>query len=134
MSQIILSDCFISIDGEEYSGQGTNVAISMSAETSDVTTFGQNTRHHLGSVKDWSIALEFIGDEEVTGAFFEKLGTEVEIEIRATSAPRSAKNPAYVGQAVITEYTPIDGAVGDALTVSLSLVSASELERLTTAA
>ena len=140
MSQIVLKDCFVLIDDVEYSGNTTNVAISMSSDAEDVTPMqsGPNaTRMHIpGGLLDWSVALELNADESVTGqSFFDMLGATgaVEIEIRPTSGARSTSNPAYCGSAVLTEYTPLSGAVGDAHKVQLSFVSAGPLSRLTTA-
>lgn len=131
MNPIVLTDCFISIGADVFSGHGTNVAISYSAEAVDITAMGSNTRKNLGGVKEWSMAFEFNADEEVTGKFFDLVGTVVSVEVRPSSAARDIANPSYVGEALVTEYSPIDGAFGDAHQVSLSVVSASDLERLT---
>lgn len=131
MAEQVLTDCFLEIDGTDYSGQMTNVAISTSAEAGDVTAMGDGTRRNIGGLKDWSVAAEFNGSESVTGSFFDKLGTVVDVEVRPTYAERSETNPGYVGKALVTEYEPLSGAVGDVHRVSLSLVSAGPLARLT---
>ena len=134
MSALVLTDCFISIDDTEFSGQNTNVAISYSAAAVDITAMGDGTRKNTGGIKEWSIAFEFVGDESVTGAFFDKVGTVVPIEVRGSSAAQSATNPSYIGDGLITEYTPLSGGVGDANKVSLTVVSAGALQRVTTGA
>jgi hypothetical protein len=129
MAEIVLTDCFIEIDATEFSGKNTNVAISYSAEALDITAMGDDTRKNVGGLKDWSMAMEFIADESVTGVFFDKVGTVIPVEVRASSAARSATNPGYMGDALITEYTPLGGGVGELQKVSLSLVSAGPLAR-----
>src|SRR5688500_10294995 len=104
MAEVVLTDCFVEIDNVNVSGKNTNVAISESAEALDTTPMGKSTRQHIGGTKDWSMAMEFIADEAVTGVFHAKLGTVVPIEVRAKSGARSATNPGYVGQGLITEY------------------------------
>jgi hypothetical protein len=131
MAHVILTDCLIKIDDVEYT-EGTSAAISMSADAVDITPFGHETRRHFGGILDWSMAFNFVQDEAVTGqSFFDMLGTLVEVEVRPTSAVVSAENPAYVGTALVTEYSPLDGSVGEAQKVALSLVSNSPLQRLT---
>jgi hypothetical protein len=130
---IVLTDAFISIDGTEVSGKNTNVAISMSASAEDVTVMGDETRVHVGGIKDWSMSFEFVADEAVTGDFFDMVGTVVPVEVRASTAARSTSNPAYVGDALVTEYEPLSGNVGAAHKVSLTVVSHGPLQRLTTA-
>lgn len=130
----VLSNCFISIGGEEYSGRGTNVAISMSSDAQEIKAFGQsNVLRVPDGIVDWTMAMEFLADEAATGAFFAMVGTEVPVEVRQDAGARSATNPGYVGQAIVTGYDPIGGAAGDLHTVSLSLVAAGPLARLTTA-
>ncbi|HEX7119396.1 MAG TPA: hypothetical protein VF212_11440 [Longimicrobiales bacterium] len=129
MAQMVLTDCYISINDVVVSGQGTNVAISYSAEAIEVTPFGSATRQHIGGTKDWSMSFEFNADEAVTGDFFDLVGTTVPVEVRPTSGERSPTNPGYCGMALVTEYAPIDGGVGEAHTVSLTVVSAGDLIR-----
>jgi hypothetical protein len=133
MSQMVLTDCFIEIDSEAFSGKNTNVAISFSAAAVDITAMGDGTRKNTGGIKEWSMAFEFNADEETTGRFFDMVGTVVPVEVRASSAARGVANPGYCGEALVTEYAPIKGSVGDAHQISLSVVSAGDLQRLTTA-
>jgi hypothetical protein len=131
MSALVLTDCFIEIDGEEFSGKATNAAIAYSAVAVDITAMGDETKINTGGLKEWSMAFEFNADEATTGLFFAKVGTVVPIEVRAQSGARSISNPAYVGSGLVTEYTPLKGNVGDKHSVSLSVVSAGDLQRLT---
>lgn len=130
MAHMVLTDCFISIDGTEFSGQGTNVAIAYSAEALDITPFGDDTRIHSGGVKEWSMEFELIQDEEATGQLlFDMVGQTVPIEVRPSSAEVGPGNPAYVGSGTVTEYTPLGGAHGELSKATLSVVSASTLTR-----
>ena len=133
MSALVLTDCFISIDDVEFSGSNVDVAIAYSASAVDVTAMGDGTKKQIGGLREWSLTATFIADESVTGVFFNKVGTVVPVEVRASAAVVSATNPSYSGDALVTEYTPISGNVGDAHKVSLSVVSAGELQRITTA-
>jgi hypothetical protein len=131
---MMLTDCLILLNGVEYSGKNTNVAISMSADTHEIRAMGdEHIKRVDGGIIDWSVALEFYADEALTGAFFDMLGQEVEIEVRPKNASRSASNPSYVGTAICTEYTPLSGATGDLHEVNLSLLGSSQLLRLTAA-
>jgi hypothetical protein len=133
MSTLVLTDCFISLDETEFSGKNTNVAISYTATALDITAMGDATKKNTGGLKEWSMSFEFVGDDEATtGAFFDKVGTVIAVEVRASSAVRGVNNPSYVGQGLVTEFTPIKGKVGDAHIVTLNVVSASDLQRLTT--
>ena len=78
------------------------------------------------------MAFEFLADETLISTLNGKLGETVAIEVRATSAARSTTNGAWVGTGLVTEFTPMKGGVGDKNAVSLTVVSASDLQYLTT--
>ena len=132
MATMVLTDCFISIDDVEVSSLNTKVALHMSAAAVDQTAMGDGTKKNAGGLKDWSVSAEFNGD--ATTDFFDKIGTVVPVEIRASSAAVSPDNPSYTGDALITEFVPLDGAVGDNHKVSITMVAGGPLTRSTTAA
>ena len=47
-------------------------------------------------------------------------GTTAYIDVKATSASRSATNPSYVFAFILSQYTPIMGSVGDKLGLTVS--------------
>lgn len=132
METNILTNCFISIDGETFTGKATNVSISQTAETQDITAMGDETRKNAGGLKAWSMTATFNADAAMIVRFHPLLGKTVPVEVRKMNEAISMINPAWVGDAVLTEFTPIDGAVGDKHTYAVSLVSAGDLGLLTT--
>lgn len=130
----ILTKCFLSIDGAVMQGQ-TTVAISLSAESGDVTGFGSEFRERIGGgVKDWGFSAEFNATPELATTLFGKVGTVVEIEARPSDGAVSVGNPAFVGPVVITECDPLDGTFGEVWTITLTGEGAGTLELLTVAA
>ena len=130
MATIVLTDCTINIDSTDYT-EGTKVAIAYEAAAVAQTAFGDDTEKSAGGLKKWSMSFEFNGDEATTGQLFAKVGTIVPVKVRASSAVVGPNNPSYEGDALITQYAPIDGAVGDNHKVSLTVVSAGPLSRVT---
>jgi hypothetical protein len=130
---MVLSDCFISIDGVEYSGYGTSVAISRSVQAEEVRCMGDYSPFRLSNeVKDWTFAAELLADEDAIGAdIFDMLGEKVEIEVRPKNEARSESNPAYVGLALINEATPLEGETGAIQKFSISGLASGNLERRT---
>jgi hypothetical protein len=59
--------------------------------------------------------------------------TSVALEVRATSAARSANNPAYTMTGVLPNYQPLNGDVGEASTIQATFRNASQtgIQRLT---
>jgi hypothetical protein len=83
---------------------------------------GKARRAGLG---DDSYTIEFNQDfaaAEVDATMFPLLGAApFAVTARATSAAKSATNPSYEGNAILTDYNPLDGAVGDELVTSITL-------------
>jgi hypothetical protein len=52
--------------------------------------------------------------------------TPVTIEVRATSAARSATNPAAVMSGLLMNYNMLSGSVGDATQISAEFVNAAQ--------
>lgn len=130
MAQVVLTDAFVSLGATTISGSTTNVAISYDAEALDATAMGDTTKVFLGGVKSWTVEVEAIVDEAVSGqALFDMVGTVVAFEARPTSAVVAAGNPSYEGQVLVTGYTPLSGAHGELVRASISCVSAGPLTR-----
>jgi hypothetical protein len=130
MSVVILTDCFIEIDDVEYSVDGTNVAIAMSRESQSLNRFGDGPwQVNWGAGISWTLEAEIV-PEAHTGTFFAMINDPkpVPIRVRAVKAdPVSDSNPEYVGQAVLTEVTPISGGFAEINKMSLSFVGSGEL-------
>lgn len=119
MAHVVLNDCYLSIDSIDLSGDGTNVALSFSADVVEMLAFGDTYKTRAKKSLDWAFSAEAYMDESTIGALFDQIGEEVAIEVRATSAVVGTDNPSYTGNVVITSFKPIDGAFGDAQKVAI---------------
>jgi hypothetical protein len=139
MSQV-LTDCFVAItttDAEPtaiFSGPVTGLALSTSADTVEISEMGNPWRGNQAGAFEWSLSLDFNCREDDITAIFSAYtaALPVSVEVRATSAARSATNPSWVGEAVIVKFDPVSGSFGDKHAGSLDLTGNGELQRLTT--
>jgi hypothetical protein len=53
------------------------------------------------------------------------------IEIRPDAGARSTTNPAYTGNALLSDYTPLGNKVGDVASAPIKLVGTGTLSRQT---
>jgi hypothetical protein len=135
---IVLTDAYIRVGTVVLEEEGSAVALSYSAAPVEVGVMGaRNIKRYAGEAAplDWSAEIEVVLDEVKHGAaFFGMVGEVVEIEVRPKNAAIGAGNPAYVGEAILTDYQPLgSGQWGELVQVSLSFVGAGDLLRLTTA-
>jgi hypothetical protein len=117
------------------------VELSLEAEELDYTNFASaGWRQKIGGLQMGTVALTLNQDFDasVTDAIFGLGGTlgfgstsALYMDIRPTSAARSATNPSYVLRFLNLGYTPISNGVGELATVSLSFPTTGVITRLT---
>ena len=134
MAELVLTDAFISIGGNDLSEHFSSVTIETSAELQEATAFGDDWRTRVGGLKDWSVSADFMQDfaaSQLDATLWPLLGTDVAVIIRPTSAVRSAANPQYGGNAILESYPPLGNSVGELATGSISLQGNGPLARAT---
>jgi hypothetical protein len=117
MANLVLKDAFVSINSVDLSSHCKSVSITYEAELLDETMMGDGTRGNKPGLLNWSMECEFESDyaaAQVDATLFPLVGADAfPVEVRPTSAARSATNPAYTGNAVLESYKPVGGTVGE---------------------
>lgn len=127
----ILTDAFVSINGVTLSDHAKSVTVDDSRDQVDVTAFGATNKSYAKGLGDATITVEMFQDFAAgkTHATLQPLinsSTPFTVEVRKSSAARSATNPAYVLSALLFDYQMVAGAVGEASTISVPFVNASQ--------
>jgi hypothetical protein len=134
MASLVLNDAYVLINAVDLSDYVQSATVNYSAEMVDETAMGDTSRKNKGGLKNWSIDVEFkqnFAAGAVDATLFSLVGTTFPVEVRPTSAARSATNPAYTGTGVLESYNPIGNSVGDLATAAITIQSAGTLTRLT---
>jgi|SRR5690606_37011783 len=118
MAKLVLRNCFIEVDGVNFSSHTSSVTITLSKDEIDTTNFGGSGRERAHGLKDDSFEINFQQDFDAASvdATLYPLWdgeTEFQVVVRPTSDPVSETNPEYSGTAILLEYTPLAGAVGE---------------------
>lgn len=116
----------------------TSVTLPLTIGTDDATNFGSGGfRVVLSAIKSTDVGLNLNNDfaasalNDILRTTLGGLGATVYLDVRATSAARSATNPSYVFACVITSLQPINGAIGSINSMSLTWPSTGKFEVLT---
>lgn len=130
MAHFTLTDAFISVNGVTLSDHGNNVTVEDSREQVDFTAFGATCKVYGKGLGDGKITVGFFQDfaaGEVHATLQPLIGstTPVTVEVRATSAGRSATNPGIVMSALLFTYGPLAGAIGEASQMTAEFQNAS---------
>ncbi len=135
MATFSFTDGYLLVNGSNMSPMARKLTLKTTAVELDNTAFGATYHSKLGGLKDGTLDIEFNQDFaalQVDAILWPLLGTVPTFEIRATSAARSATNPAYTGSVLVKEYSPLAGAVGDLAVTSVSWPTSGTITRATT--
>lgn len=134
MASFAFVDCKLLVNAVNLSTFARKVTLKIDVAELDDTAFGDTYHSRLGGLKDYSVDVEWNQDtatSAVDQTLFPLLGTVVAITINPTTAANSVTNPAYTGTVLISDYSPLDGSVGDLAITHTSWKGASTLTRAT---
>lgn len=138
MTTLHFRNAKVEINGTDLSANFATATLDLKAEMLDETAFGDSTRIRKGGLKDWSLSLKAhqdytSGAAAIDDLFFPLIGTTVCFEIRPQNICSTGVNPRYFGIGVVASYNPMGGDVGTLLDAPITIQSASDLSRSTTA-
>lgn len=131
MAIFTMVDCYISVNGVTLSDHANQVTVTDTREEKDITAFGATSKAITKGLGDASISVTFLQDYAAgkVHATLQPLlasTTPVTVEVRATSAARSATNPGHVLSALLMNYEPLNGSIGDVSTMQAEFKNASQ--------
>jgi len=132
---MVLTNAYVSINAVNLSPYVKTVTLAYKSEMQDDTAMGDTARSRIGSLKDFTLNVEFFQDfaaSAVDATLFGIVGSVVAIEIRGANTTVSATNPKYMGNAILETYQPVGGSVGDNLMAPISMSGVGALSRFTT--
>jgi hypothetical protein len=130
MAKFVARDYMIIVNGTNLSDHCSQVSVADTADKVEVTSFGPLAyKSYLQGFHDATITATFFNDFAASSvaAILQPLyasGSTFGVEVRPTSAARSATNPAGTMIATLYDYTGIDGAVGAASTMQVTFANA----------
>ena len=132
MAKFYAQDYKITIGTAVLSEDIASVTLDITSDEVETTAFGSTYRTRIGGLKDASVSLDFhqdFGAGSVDALLFPLMGSTVAVKIAPTSGTVTATNPEYRFTALVTQYQPFAGAVGDLSTLSITWPTASEIVR-----
>jgi hypothetical protein len=136
MAKFYAQDYKITIGTAVISDDIASVTLDITSDEVETTAFGSTYRTRIGGLKDASVSLDFhqdFGAGSVDSLLFPLMGSTVAVKIAPTSGTVSATNPEYRFTALVTQYQPFAGAVGDLATLSVTWPVSGEVVRGTAA-
>jgi hypothetical protein len=147
MARLVLTDAVVTLETTDISEYISSVTLSTPEDVVETTGFGPTaSRTRTSGLKDHSVTIEFMNDF-ASGALEQLIttigiGNLADFTIKPTAAAVSQTNPNYkaddsgsgaskAGQLLISEWTPLNGAVGELATVSVTWPVSGQIVKAT---
>jgi hypothetical protein len=123
MSVYLSNAVSVTVNAVDLSSLVSSATINRSFDELEVTAMGDSGHKFVKGLEASSVTIDFFNDE-ATAKTLQTLnstwGTSVTVVIKQTSAAVSATNPSYTMSCLINNITPVNGAVGDISTQSVT--------------
>ena len=134
MARIVLTDAYVKLNNVDLSDHINSVEIAQSFDSVETTAFGDSGRTRAGGLEDSSITLSFHQDfaaSSVDQTIAPLVGGTAAFEIRAvgTATAVSSTNPKWTGTVLVTEWSPLSGAVGELSTADVTWPVSGQVTR-----
>ena len=128
MARLVLTNVEVTIAGVSLADHIASVTLSSTYDVLETTAFKggnvpQAAKERIAGLVDNSVTLEFHQDfaaGEVEQTIYPLLGTVAAVKVQPVNGAISADNPEYQFNALISEWTPLNGAVGELATASVT--------------
>lgn len=130
MAKVVLTNAYVLFNGlYDISDYVASISLSTSHDLIETTQMNDVYKTVIAGLGQNQVSFEFHqnyadnGLEEIingTSLANSNVGTAVPIEVRPVNTTVSASNPKYTFNAVISEWQPLNGAVGTLATASVT--------------
>jgi hypothetical protein len=124
MPRLVLTNAYISVGGVDLSDLVASVTLNETFDVIETTAFSSTAaKTRVAGLEDNSITLEFHQDYatgEVEQTIYPLLGTSAAVIVKPNGSTTGAFNPSYTCNAIISEWTPLNGTVGELATASVT--------------
>jgi hypothetical protein len=124
MPRLVLTNAKVTINSVNLSDHIASVTLSTSADVVDTTGFSSTAaRSRVAGLLDNSVTLEFHQDfatSNVEQTIYPLIGTTTTVVVTPVDTTVGATNPSYTFSALVAEWQPLSGAVGELATASVT--------------
>jgi hypothetical protein len=121
MAKLVLTNSNVTLGGTDVSAYVASVTLSISVNEVETTSFGTGAVTRVGGLQDNSVTLDMHQDfSAIEGLVFPLIGGTTSLVIKPNGTAVGTANPSYTMTPLVTEWTPVNGAVGELATVSVT--------------
>jgi hypothetical protein len=123
MARIVLTNASVTFASTDVSSYVSSITLSTSLDVVDTTSFGNTARTRVAGLADNQVTIEFFqdfGSGLLESIIYPTIGTSAAMIIKPVAGSTTATNPSYSFNALVSEWQPLSGAVGELATASVT--------------
>ena len=123
MSVYLSNAVSVTVNSVDLSSLVSAVTINRTFDELEITSMGDSGHKFVKGLEASSVTIDFFNDDassKTLQTLQAAWGTSVTVLIKQTSAAVSATNPSYTMSCLVNNLTPVNGAVGDLSTQSVT--------------
>ena len=135
MPRIVLTNASVVFASQDLSSYVSSVTLSSSLDVVDTTSFGNTARTRVAGLADNQVTIEFFqdfGSGLLESIVYPTIGTSAAMVIKPVAGTTTATNPQYAFNALVSEWQPLSGAVGELATASVTWPISGAITKTTT--
>jgi len=132
LAKLVLTDSKVTFNGTDISTNVAAVTLNVTANEVTTTAFGQGAVTRVGGIQDNSVTLSIHNDySAIEGLVYPQIGSTAQIVVKPNGTAVGTANPSYTMQALITEWSPVNGAVGELNSADVTWVISGTVTKAT---
>lgn len=121
MAKLVLTNANVTLGGTDVSSYVASVTLNISVNEVETTAFGSGATTRVGGLQDNSVTLDMHQDySAIEGLVYPLIGSTTSLVVKPNGTAVGTANPSYSMTPLVTEWTPVNGAVGELATASIT--------------
>ena len=135
MPRLVLTNASVVFGSTDLSDYISSISLNSTFDIVETTAFGNTAKTRVAGLADNSVTFEFHQDyatSAVEQTIYPLLGTAVSVVAKPVAGTTTAVNPQYQFSALVSEWTPLNGSVGELATASVTWPISGAINKTTT--
>jgi hypothetical protein len=135
MPRLVLTNASVVFGSTDLSTYISSITLNSTFDIVETTAFGNTAKTRVAGLADNSVTFEFHQDyatSAVEQTIYPLLGTAVSVVAKPVAGTTTTVNPQYAFSAVVSEWTPLNGSVGELATASVTWPISGAITKTTT--
>jgi len=123
MARIVLTNASVVFGTTDLSDHIASITLNSTYDIVETTAFGNTAKTRVAGLADNSVTFEFHQDyatSSVEQTIYPLLGTAVSVVAKPVAGTTTTVNPQYTFSTLVSEWTPLNGSVGELATASVT--------------